>query len=210
MQLLAMLTMLIDHIGIVFFPDNTVLRLIGRIAFPLYAYGIAAGIRYTSNRVRYARRLAIIAAAAQIPYMLALDTWGVNVVGTFVVVAGVIWLYERRADQPIIWISAMVLACVVMDGLKFDYGSYALLLILIYRYVPLHWMVAAHMGLNVLYLFYASWQLQLASVLATCLLVYGQPLLQAIQRYKIPRWLWLSFYPAHLLLLYLSKLIWDF
>lgn len=203
MQLLAIITMLIDHIGIVFYPDNQILRLIGRLAFPLYAYGIVNGLRYTSNRRRYIRRLAIIAAAAQLPYMMALGVWGINVVGTFLVVIGVLEVIERHKDNKLIGVCAILLAGLLMDGLHFDYGSYALFLIMIYRYLSAQWMVAAHMLLNVVYFFYANWMLQLASVLATCLLVYGQPLLSAINRLKVPRWLWVSFYPGHLLVLYL-------
>jgi hypothetical protein len=206
-QLLAIITMLIDHIGIVFYPDNPILRMIGRLAFPLYAHGIVNGLRYTSNRRRYIRRLAIIAAAAQLPYMMALDVWGINVVGTFLVVIGVLQVIERYKENKLIGVCVILLAGLLMDELYFDYGSYALFLIMIYRYLSAQWMVAAHMLLNVVYFLYANWVLQLASVLATCLLVYGQPLLSAINRMKVPRWLWVSFYPAHLFVLYLVFIV---
>lgn len=49
LRLLAMLTMLIDHIGVIFFPDDIILRIVGRLAFPLFAWGIARGYRYTSS-----------------------------------------------------------------------------------------------------------------------------------------------------------------
>ncbi len=207
MQLLAIITMLIDHIGIVFYPDQPLFRLIGRIAFPLYAYGIVAGLRYTSNRTRYIRRLAVIAAAAQLPYMLALDVWGFNVVATFLVVIGVLWVQERWSNQPMFWIIAAMLAALIMDEWHFDYGSYALFLMLIYRHVPQQWMTLVHLALNLVYFYYAGWELQLASVIATALLAYGQPLLQALDRLKPPRWLWLGFYPGHLLLLAVARVL---
>lgn len=206
MQLIALLTMLIDHIGIVFFPDDQVWRLIGRLSFPLYAYGIVVGLRYTRSRIRYVKRLAVIGAAAQLPYMLAFDMWRINVIGTFIAVIGVLWVVEKYKNIPVA-IGTVCISALLLDVGNFDYGSYALFLILIYRYVSLHWTVSIHLLLNVVYVFYQSWILQLASVFSTLLLVYGPNVLEAINKIKLPRWLWLSFYPAHLALLFLLELI---
>lgn len=43
LKLIAMLTMLVDHIGLLFFPEIMAFRIVGRIAMPLFAYGIAQG-----------------------------------------------------------------------------------------------------------------------------------------------------------------------
>ena len=42
-RLIACVCMAVDHAGKMFFPQYTVMRLIGRLAFPLFAYGIAVG-----------------------------------------------------------------------------------------------------------------------------------------------------------------------
>ena len=65
LHLVAMITMLIDHIGFISFSDVLILRAIGRIAFPLYAYSIAEGWYYTSDRQRYIIRLFGIGIAAE-------------------------------------------------------------------------------------------------------------------------------------------------
>ena len=49
LQLAAMVTMVIDHIGVVFFPGLKILRVIGRIAFPLFCWGIAVGAEKTRS-----------------------------------------------------------------------------------------------------------------------------------------------------------------
>ena len=49
LQLIAMITMLIDHVGAAFFPDQLEWRVIGRISFPIYAYCIVLGYRHTKN-----------------------------------------------------------------------------------------------------------------------------------------------------------------
>ena len=53
LKLIALVSMTVDHIGLILFPQYRVLRIIGRIAFPIFAYMIAEGCRYTSNRIRY-------------------------------------------------------------------------------------------------------------------------------------------------------------
>ena len=42
-SILAMLTMLIDHIGLIWFPENMAWRIIGRLALPFYAFAIVLG-----------------------------------------------------------------------------------------------------------------------------------------------------------------------
>lgn len=49
LKLLAAILMVIDHIGMIFFPSIDLFRIIGRIAFPLFAFLIAEGCRYTRN-----------------------------------------------------------------------------------------------------------------------------------------------------------------
>ncbi len=85
LKLIALTTMFIDHIGAVFFPQVTLLRVIGRISFPLYAFLIAEGCRYTRNRGRYALGLGVFALISEIPYDLAFHPeflenglWGQN------------------------------------------------------------------------------------------------------------------------------------
>ena len=49
LKILAMVTMLIDHVGYMFFPGQMIYRTIGRLAFPIFAYQIAIGYSKTSN-----------------------------------------------------------------------------------------------------------------------------------------------------------------
>ncbi|NLD52264.1 MAG: fimbrial assembly protein, partial [Clostridiales bacterium] len=72
-RVVAMVTMLIDHTGVVFFPGVLELRVIGRIAFPLFCWGIVTGFERTGNWPRYALRLLLMGLVAQPFYMLALN-----------------------------------------------------------------------------------------------------------------------------------------
>ena len=53
LKVIGIVSMTIDHIGYFLFPQMTVLRIVGRLAYPIFAYMIAEGCRYTRNKVRY-------------------------------------------------------------------------------------------------------------------------------------------------------------
>lgn len=62
-KILAALFMLIDHIGMIFFPENYLLRIIGRVSMPLFAYCIARGFYFSEQKGttgRYARNLFLL------------------------------------------------------------------------------------------------------------------------------------------------------
>ena len=73
----AIAAMLIDHTAAVMgglFPFSWYdpMRDVGRIAFPIFAYGIAQGCVYTHSARRYLGRLLLFAVLSEIPYRLAL------------------------------------------------------------------------------------------------------------------------------------------
>lgn len=70
LKLIAMITMTIDHVGMVIFPGVMILRIIGRLAFPIYAFMIAEGCCYTRNRRRYFLTMAGVGAGCQVVYYI--------------------------------------------------------------------------------------------------------------------------------------------
>lgn len=77
-KIIALVSMLIDHTGCTLASMNklsasqySVMRSLGRIAFPLYAFLIVNGFEKTGNRAKYLTRLCIFAALSQLPYNLA-------------------------------------------------------------------------------------------------------------------------------------------
>lgn len=200
MQLIAMITMLIDHVGLLFLPGEVLWRIIGRIAFPIYAYALVQGHVHTSNYRKYAIRLFLIAVLSQIPYQLAFDTNGLNVVATLFASSLVLRMLDSAKPGPL---SAVIIAgvCVIMEVLPFDYGAYGLLLVLIFKYAGPGKAVAMHLLLNLVYLFAYGWVIQLASILPTIVIAYGPGLWRKLEAWRLPRWVWRAFYPAHLAVL---------
>lgn len=84
---IAAALMLTDHVGAILLPEVPVLRCVGRLAFPIFAFFIAEGYAHTRDFGRYFRRLAILAVVSEIPFNLengaVFDLTRQNVLWTF-------------------------------------------------------------------------------------------------------------------------------
>ena len=83
LKLIAAALMLIDHVGLIFFPDNMVFRMIGRPALPIFAFFIAEGCRYTRSRARYFGMIFLLAVICQIVYFVVDGSMYLSVLFTF-------------------------------------------------------------------------------------------------------------------------------
>ncbi|MBM6724677.1 TraX family protein [Pseudoflavonifractor phocaeensis] len=142
LKYLAALCMLVDHMGVVFptmmadmgLPGwaNLLPRLIGRLAFPIFAYFVAEGCRRTRFFSRYLLRLFLFALLSQAPFGLATGTWGGNVIQTFFLAAWAIWSFERASQSghsPAVASLPLLVCCVLSLALNCDYGFPAVLLV---------------------------------------------------------------------------------
>ncbi len=71
LKIIAVVSMIIDHVAIVFFGGNAYMRAFGRLAFPIFAFFIAQGARKTSSPLKYCGRLLAFALISEIPFDLA-------------------------------------------------------------------------------------------------------------------------------------------
>lgn len=131
---IAVLTMVIDHVGAILFPDQIWMRVIGRVAFPVYAYCLAEGFRYTSDYRRYLGRLALFAILSEIPFDLAF--YGVpfsfahqNVFFTLTLGLILLWVLERFREQLLLCAGAFAVLCFLAQALHMDYGAGGLLMV---------------------------------------------------------------------------------
>ena len=67
---IAAALMLTDHVGAILLPEVPVLRCVGRLAFPIFAFFIVEGYAHTRDFGRYFRRLAILAVVSEMPFNL--------------------------------------------------------------------------------------------------------------------------------------------
>ena len=83
LKLIAAAAMTVDHVGILFFPQVPLLRILGRLAYPIFAYMIAEGCRYTRSRKRYFLQLFTLAVLCQTVYYLADGSMYLSILFTF-------------------------------------------------------------------------------------------------------------------------------
>lgn len=134
LKLLALVSMTIDHVGMVFFPFDPLFRVVGRMAFPIYAFLCAQGCIHTKNTDRYLLRLGAFALLSEIPYDLAGDgvlfsLQGQNVFFTLFLGALAVKLYRQSGR-----IRGVLLCVLASELLASDYGWYGVMLVFAFYY----------------------------------------------------------------------------
>ena len=201
-KLIAMAAMLIDHIGAVFFPGALWLRIIGRLSFPLFAWGIAMGSRRTRNWKRYAARLLIIALVTQLPYYLLFRTEYWNV--CFTLLSGLLALRLMDLRSKPLKIAGLLSILALVHFLNFEYGIYGVLTIMVFYYYKDDNYLPLYQGLLSLggVLIYRLHVIQRLSAASSFLI----PVLER-EDFPLKRWVQYGFYPIHIILLLVIKTI---
>ena len=132
LKIFACILMLIDHIGAVFFPQIILLRIIGRLAFPIFCFLIVQGYIHTHDVKRYLMRLVIFALISEIPFDLAfygkLTLAHQNVFFTLSLGLIVVWAVDRL-NKGLSGIIYIVASFVAYFG-NTDYSIFGVLLIM--------------------------------------------------------------------------------
>jgi hypothetical protein len=130
-KLIAISLMIIDHIGLFFFPQYFLFRVLGRLSFPLFAWLIANGAHHTRDMRAYMIRIFIFGLLSQIPFLLAnrvidpsfnmlnvLFTLGFGLTAIFVI---------KQTKNRSVWFFVTVIACGLATLLNTDYGFFGVL-----------------------------------------------------------------------------------
>lgn len=128
LQIIAIISMLIDHIGCYFFPHLTILRAIGRIAMPLFVFGIVEGFIHTRSRWKYFLRLAIFAVISQIPFQIATNISGLSF--ALNIIFGLLFAFMTLfcLEKKQYWYALLPLIFAVAEVARIEYGCIPALL----------------------------------------------------------------------------------
>lgn len=224
LKLLALLFMFCDHAGKMLLPTVPEMRMLGRLAMPLYAWCLVVGFHYTRSPLKYLGRMAVIGLISQPLYMVALNhTWKEpNIFLTLCLGLCAIWGIREKRWLSHLWAPAAALVLAVL--LSVDYGwKGVLFIIMLYLCRDSRTAIACMMiGFS---LFWGSTSRTVSTVLGMTIQLSGNKLLnsllspwlklQALMILSLPLILWRSrirwrmnkylgyaIYPLHLLVLW--------
>ena len=129
--------MVCDHVGLMFFPREIIFRIIGRLAFPIFAFMIAEGAKYTRNKLKYFSLMAALAAICQIVYyffdngslyMCILVTFSLSLIMIFTLDYFKKCLFDKacstlvKALSLLAFVLSIALTYILNQYLTIDYG----------------------------------------------------------------------------------------
>jgi len=176
----------------------------GRFAFPIFSFLLVEGFYHTKNKAKYLRNLLVFAALSEIPFnMMVAADWRLpaaqNVYFTWAIALGVIWLVDTIRQRTSYWVIAMLpvvaAGCAVAVELSVDYHMYGVMVPLFLYLLRERPILASLAGYAVQY--QSVWMLP--SFLLTNL--YNG------QRGRQCKWLNYWFYPVHLLVLGVIRMV---
>lgn len=91
--------MTLDHIGAILYPELLSLRIVGRLAFPIFAYLLVLGVESTGKPRKYFGTLLSFALISQVPYFSAFGISPfeqLNILFTLFFGALTIYFFNRR------------------------------------------------------------------------------------------------------------------
>lgn len=145
LHILAMVLMLCDHLWGTIVPGNDWLTCIGRIAFPIFAFLIVEGYFHTRNLKKYVLRLLVFALLSEIPFNLAMGSRAFypihqNVLWSFLISLGLIHWNEKARTKGKLWrriligVLSVLVACVAGLLTMVDYYHAGILTVLVFYF----------------------------------------------------------------------------
>lgn len=210
LKIIAMISMVLDHVGDNFFPDQIWMRIIGRIAMPIFAFCVAEGFIHTHDKLKYLYRMGIFALISEVPFDLVtsgkvLEFTHQNIMMTFFWAILGLFLYENNEKNPTKMsqlLSGIIIFHFTISSLfmGLDYNMVAVGLIFIYYLLKDK---APFINNAVAAIYHAL--LRNVGIYWFGLLGFIPIFLYNGKRGIGLKWLFYIFYPAHLLLIWFLK-----
>lgn len=217
LKIIAIISMIFDHLGYIIFGNVSYFNYIGRIAFPIFAFGISEGYKKTKNPKKYFFRLLIFAIVSQIPYVLYMskilnvkfnpinfNIFNLNIGFTLLLGFICITLFDKFKYKSLGLISVFILS-IFAEIFPIDYGWYGILLIFAFYlfYDNKKIMFVVYTLLSILkYIYSNNYILFIFFSMIPLLLIY----LYNQKRGKNLKYFFYIFYPLHFIILYIIRI----
>lgn len=206
LKLLAIIFMTVDHIGFILFPGVLWLRIVGRLAFPLFIYQFGISVQKTKHFGRMGRNLFIFALISQPVYWLVNkgNFSRLNIFFTLFLTWLIIFLYKKIIKNSLRCLIMLpififlLLPYFIPNFLEVDYGLYGVLMLLSFAAF-----VEKPIMLNLSFVFLSISFCYLQGSFLQIFCLYSIPLfyLRLPFKKKIPNILYYTYYPLHLTIL---------
>lgn len=216
LKIIAMITMFCDHLGYAIYGKFSYFNYIGRLAFPIFAFGISEGYIHTRSKKNYLMRLFLFAIISQAPFMffdsMFRTDFGLNIFFTLFLGLVAIIGYEQCKNKAF---GLLLVACLGLtaDALKMDYGYFGIFMIFIFHVFKENRMLMnlSFIGLCLikyipLYIKYNFYYAYIILFICTVLSLVFINLYNG-KKGKDTKYLLYGFYPVHLILLYVFHIL---
>ena len=211
LKIIAVITMLCDHLGYVIFGKFSFMNYIGRLSFPIFAFLITEGYIHTKNLKKYFARLLIFAIISQIPYMLYINafsnSFSLNILFTLSLGLLGITIYDKIKHKSF-GILLVILLSFIAQYLKFDYGWYGIVIIFIFyifkdEKLLMNIYIFTLIFINYFFYYNASSRIEYLFIILFSTLSLIPINLYNTKKGKDIKYFLYIFYPLHLIILYL-------
>ncbi len=207
LKILAAIFMTIDHIGVMLFPQVLILRIIGRLAMPIYAFMIAEGCKYTRNKKKYFGMVFGLGAVCQIVYYFFDGSLYFSILITFslsilMIYALQFWKEKKTVLSGLVFASAVIAVYLLNQHFTIDYGFWGCMLP-VFAALP-HGTSWDDIPMNTTMLGIGLVFLGISTDLIQCLALMALPLLYAYNGKRGTmnlKYFFYIFYPTHLVVL---------
>lgn len=201
LKLIALISMIIDHIGAIILPSLYILRIIGRLAFPLFAYSTFVGYFKTKDFKKYLFRVLLMGIISQPIYMVVFSRPFLVLNIFFTLAFELLILYVLDKKHYLI----LPVLLIMMMELNVGYCYQMILLIPIFVYLKNYKIL---FSISFCVVFAVSIFDGVGGVFSHYCASFGILALPLIltktsSNIKINKWFYYLFYPVHLLTLYL-------
>ena len=212
-KLLALITMLIDHIGLIFFQDIRCIRYIGRLAMPLYGYCIARGFYFSKTHgslKNYIINLLALTIVSEVPYCIMEQRPAIDIGLTWLLAIVVLYIFEFNIFGSIKYVKyvlagiILLFAAVLYHFISFDFGIYGVLtaVCMYYLMIKKNEPYSMFLALVILWAFYVLVMRQSFEQFFAIFSVIFIALLKPFDGFvKLPKKLYYWFYPLHITIL---------
>lgn len=209
LKMIAIVTMLIDHVGAVFFPELEWMRWIGRLAFPIFCFILVEGYFHTRSVPKYLFRLWVFAMVSEVPFdLLFVDNTNIfshqNIFFTLFI--GLLAIYcmdlvvktweNNYILTTLLEVGIAIVACFAAYLLRTDYSMLGIMYIVIfYLYRGKNLFICVCLGILNFGMYGVTTQMYSLVAIPIIACYNGE-------KGRSMKYFFYAFYPAHLFILY--------